>query len=133
MATIPETAKRNGFDEWREHFIETFPEIAALLKERGVSFHCENSSAGGLVLVIEHRGDRRFGVTMFPTELRGLRGLKYSVADSARPGDNRAFIDELKRRLGTAGASYEEIYNHAAHDWKAVKRRRGEPIGPSAY
>jgi len=133
MATIPEAAKRNGFDEWREHFVETFPEIAALLRERDTGFHVENSAAGGLVLVIEHRGDRRFGVAMTPTALRGLRGRKYDVSDKGKPGERKDFIDELKRRLGSAGASFEEVYNHQAHSWQGVKRRRGDPLSKSAY
>jgi hypothetical protein len=133
MATIPETSKQNGLDEWREHFVQAFPEIAALLRDRGTEFHVENSAAGGLVLVIEHRGDRRFGVAMTPTALRGLRGRKYDASDKGKPSERKDFIDELKRRLGTIGASAEEVYNSASFNWKYVKRRRGNPLSKNAY
>jgi hypothetical protein len=79
-------------------------------------------------LIIEHRTERRFGVSMTPSEMRGLRGLKYSIRDDAKPSDNRAFVAELKRRLATVGASYEDVYFQRPGFLERPKL--GRPRGP---
>jgi len=100
----------SNLDSWAEYFSANFPEVAGALRESGTKYHCENSARGGLCVIVEHRSDRRFGLSMSPHSLAGLRGLKYSIRDDAKPSDNRAFVQELKRRLAVVGATYGEVY-----------------------
>lgn len=98
---------------WKEYAATTFPEIVGILRAEGVDWTVETSRAG-LQLTILHRQDRRFAVTLAPYELKGLRGRSYSVRDDSRPGDNREFIAELRRRLSVQGASRADLYE--GHD-----------------
>jgi hypothetical protein len=110
-------------DSWKSYVETTFPAIIGILREQGVGWTVETSRAG-LQLTILHRHDRRFAVTVGPYSLKGLRGLTYSVADDARPGDNREFIAELRRRLGTVGASHEDVYFQRPGFMERPKRGR---------
>ena len=123
----PTSGAKAILESWSEYVRAIFPEIVGILRAEGVDW-CVETSRAGLQLTVQHRSDRRFGVCLGPFELRGLRGRVYSVRDDARPSDNKEFVDELRRRLGTVGASHEDVYFQRPGFLERPKR--GRPRGP---
>lgn len=72
------------------------------------------------------RSQRGFGLTVFFDDLRlvGMRNLTFDATKSPDAPGNRAFIEELKRRLDCEGLSLEEIVGHAGAGWKLKHRQK---------
>jgi hypothetical protein len=119
---------------WSTIFRERFADVAALLSEAGVSWFISSQGGGELAaspapgaatLIISSHPDRRFGVIMSESSLKGMRSHRYDIGDEASPERNEAFVAELKRRINSQGATRGEIFDgdHSMQHWKCRYRR----------
>lgn len=126
--------------EMAEHFSSApFAPVRDVIESNGGSWSISSVGDGEFVappvggeatIIVQGRTpDRRFGLVVVTGgwALRGLRGKKFRIDDLRDEVQNEDFMAELRRRLGCAGATREEILdapqNTALSHWKANKRR----------